>query len=210
METVRSEGFWRWAAKANLGIDPRYPEFGCLCLLPPTECARFWVLPSDPSAWPHFAASLLKGLDEWDSGFLWPRAGRWPDPAQSKWPSEKVRDVLLRGAGIPGGWDGAVRFCRDEEEALIAVLYAFLAFGWCCDDDLFFVPDHGRQLVHTDHHDVVHVGCVAMEQLQGFVDHMAEVGYELPCELPDETFKRPAWMESAAPGTSLGGDEARG
>lgn len=152
-------------------------------------------MPSDPSAWPHFAASLLDGLDEWDSGFLWPRSdGRWPDPAQSQSYNEGVRDVLLRGAGIPGGWGGAVRFGRDEEEALVAVLYAFLAFGWCVDDDLFFVPDHGRQLLHTDHHDVIHVECASEERVQRLVAHMVEAGYELPTELPDWTFKRPAWM----------------
>ena len=33
------------------------------------------------------------------------------------------------------------------------MLFAYLAFGWCVDDDLFFVPDHGRQLLHADHHD---------------------------------------------------------
>ena len=59
-----------------------------------------------------------------------------------------MRDVMLRGAGIPDGWRGAVRFERDEENVLLAVLFAYLAFGWCVDDDLFLVPDHGRQLLH--------------------------------------------------------------
>jgi hypothetical protein len=76
-----------------------------------------------------------------------------------------VRDVLLRGAGIPGGWVGAVRFDRGEEDALVAVLYASLAFGWCVDDDLFFIPEHGRQLLQTDHHDVIHVECSSEERV---------------------------------------------
>jgi hypothetical protein len=200
MEMVPGEDFLRWAAGVGIGFDPRYPESGCLSLRPPREHARFWVLPPYPSALPLFATSLLDGLDEWDSGLLWPRSGgRWPDPAQSRGYSEGVRDVLLRGAGIPGGWAGAVRFSSDEEDVLVAVLYAFLVFGWCTDEDLFFVPDHGRQLLQTDHHDVVHVACASEERVRRLVAHMAEAGYELPRELPDETFKRPAWMGSAEP-----------
>jgi hypothetical protein len=103
-----------------------------------------------------------------------------------------VRDVILRGAGVPSGQAGAIRFGRDEEHILLAVLYANLAFGWCADDDLFFIPDHGRQLLHTDHHDVIHVECESEERVQKLVMHMADAGYELPREPPDGTFKRPA------------------
>jgi hypothetical protein len=113
-----------------------------------------------------------------------------------------VRDVLLRGAGIPAGWSGAVRFDRDEEDALLAVLYAYLAFGWCADDDLYFVPDHGRQLLQTDHHDVIHVQCTSEERVQQLVVDMAEAGYKLPSAPPDWTFKRPTWMSSGEPETS--------
>jgi hypothetical protein len=210
METVSGEDFLGWAAGVGIGFDPRYPECRCLSLLPPREHARFWVLPPDPAAWPYFAASLLHGLDEWDSGLLWPRSGRWPDPVQSQSYNEGVRDVLLRGAGIPGGWAGAVRFGHDEEDALVAVLYAYLAFGWCVADDLFFVPDHGRQLLQTDHHDVIHVQCASEERVQGLVGHMAEAGYELPREPPDGTFKRPAWMARAEPDAPAGGGRDAG
>jgi len=195
METVPGENFLQWAAEGGIGFDPRFPESRCLSFLPPREHARFWVLPPDPATWPYFAASLLNGLDQWASGLLWPRSGRWPDPAQSQSYNEGVRDVLLRGAGIPGGWAGAVRCGHDEEDALLAVLYAYLAFGWCVDDDVFFVPDHGRQLLQTDHHDVIHVQCASEERVQMLVDHMTKAGYELPVEPPDWTFKRPAWMD---------------
>src|SRR5262249_48920358 len=131
MEAVPSEDFLRWAATVGVGFDPHYPRARRLRLLPPCEHARFWVLPPDPPTWPHFAASLLAGLDEWDSGLLWPRSGRWPAPEQSQSYNEGVRDVVLKGAGIPRGWSGAVRFDREEEDALVAVLYAYPAFGWC-------------------------------------------------------------------------------
>ena len=135
------------------------PMATCLGLLPPRESTRFWVLPADPHAWPHFAGTVLKGLDRWETGYLWPRPGRWPLAANSRSYNEQVRDVVLRGAGIPDGWAGVVRFARDERSAVFAVMFAYLAFGWCLGDDLYFVPDHGHQVVQTDHHDVIHVEC---------------------------------------------------
>src|SRR4051812_2291633 len=99
MEVVPSENFLQWAAGVGIGFDQRYPESRCLCLLPPREHTRFWTMPSDPAAWPHFIASLLGGLDEWNDGLLWPRSGRFPDPAHSQSHSDGVRGILLRGVG---------------------------------------------------------------------------------------------------------------
>src|SRR5947209_4558316 len=98
MEMVRGEEFLQWANGLGIGFDPRYPESRCLCLLPSLEHARFWVQPPYPETWPHFIASMLDALDEWASGLLWPRAGSWPQPAQSQSYNQGVRDVLLRGA----------------------------------------------------------------------------------------------------------------
>lgn len=194
MKAVNREDFLRWAATVGVGFDPLYPDARRLCLLTSREQARFWVRPPDPATWPHFVASLLAGLDEWDSGLLWPHSGSWPSPQQSQLYNEGVRHVLLKGAGIPPGWAGAVRFGREEEGALVAVLYAYLAFGWCVDDDLFFIPAHGRQLLQTDHHDVVYVECLSEERVQSLVEHMAQTGYPLPSQPPDWTFKWPSWM----------------
>ncbi len=200
MEAVRGDEFLRWAVEVGIGFDPRYPDARCLSLLPPSSHARFWVLPRDPATWPLFVTSLLFGLDEWATGLLWPRCGAWPDTGQSRSLNESVRGVVLRGAGIPSGWAGAVRFHRDEEDVLATVLFAFLTFSWSVVDDLFFIPDHGRQLVQTDHHDVIHAECASEGRVRQLVEVMAEAGYELPTEPPDWTFKRPAWMVSASPG----------
>lgn len=194
MEAVSGDKFNRWVAGHGVGVDPRYPDSGCLSLLPPADHARFWVVPDDAATWPHFVASLLGGLDEWATGLLWPRSGSWPQSGWSLSYNEGVRDIVLRGAGIPDGWSGAVRFKRDEENALVAVLFTFIAFGWCVDDDLFFVPDHAWQLLQTDHHGVIHAECRSEERVQRLVAHMSAEGYELPAETPDWTFNRPAWM----------------
>ena len=195
MEAVSSQDFLRWANGVGIGFDPRYPESGCLSILPPNEYARFWALPSQPVKWPRLLRSLLDRLDEWNSGWLWPRAGQWPGSAQSS--RYGVRDIILRGATIPVDWAGAVQFRHNESDALIAVLYASLAFGWCTDDDLFFIPDHGQQLLQTDHHNVVHVECQSGERVLKLAKQMANAGYDLPTDLPDVTFKRPAWMDNA-------------
>src|SRR5262249_46142705 len=145
--------------------------------------ARFWVLPHLADC-AHFAGSILDGLDEWKFAYLWPRSGSWPGAANASTENEEVRNVVLRGAGIPDGWAGAIRFERHELPKVIAVLFVYLAFGWCVDDDLFFIPDHGRQLVQTDHHDVVHVMCIDEPRILKLVQHMAEAGYPLPTAPP--------------------------
>jgi hypothetical protein len=194
MELIESKDFLKSLNDLGIGFDPRYPHSGCLSLLPPNDHSRFWVLPQDPHVWNHFATSLIESLDDWNFGYLWPRNGSWPDWNRSENHNEKVRDLILQGVGIPSGWAGSVRFFRNELSSLIGVLYAYLAFGWCSEDDLFFIPNHGHQLLQTDHHDVVHVGCKSEERISDLISHMSRSGYELPTELPDETFKWPSWM----------------
>src|SRR5262249_29775368 len=70
MQAVSREEFFQWAAGHGIGVDPRYPDSGCLIPLPPANHARFWVVPADPATCPHFVASLLGGLDEWATGLL--------------------------------------------------------------------------------------------------------------------------------------------
>jgi hypothetical protein len=196
MDAVSTSDFLRWTASVGIGIDPRYPKSGCLSLLPPGDHARFWVVPGEPIAWPHFADSILSGFDGWSGLLLWPRSGTWPATGEPASLNDRVRGTVLRGAGVPAGWNGALRFRDREADAVVAILFAYLAFGFCTADDLFLIPDHGRQLVQTDHHGVIHVQCGSEPRILEFVAHMAAHGYELPKELPDWTFKQPAWMDT--------------
>ena len=59
MNAISDEEFFRWATDHGIGIDPNYPDSGCLSLLPPTDYDRFWVVPTDPAMLPHFVATLL-------------------------------------------------------------------------------------------------------------------------------------------------------
>lgn len=200
-EAVSADEFLAWAAAAGIGFDPRYPGTDCLRLLPPRDWSRFWELPYHPRSIPSLVDAVLEGLDRWEAGYLWPRIGRWPTWTSSGLANEQVRDVFWRGLGMPGGWTGAARVSRDERPAIIAALVASLALGGDSCSDLFFVPDHGRQIVLAGHHDVIYVECAEEARILKLVRHMDRVGFALPTEPPDATFKWPAWMPGAPPET---------
>jgi hypothetical protein len=189
MKTVSAQEFSDWAAENGINV-----EEGFLSILPNRPYTRFWVFPPDPAMLPHFINTLLVGLDKWKTGLLWPRSGKWFEKGQFSAENEGVRDTVLSGVGVPKSFKGALQFDQTESDSVISILFVYLVFHWCGDDDLFFIPDHARQVLQTDHHDVVHVECLSEEQIEKFVAHMASEGYELPTELPDETFIRPAWM----------------
>lgn len=77
---------------------------------------------------------------------------------------------------------------------VVAIRVAFVASGWCIDDDLFFIPDDAEQMLQADHHDVFQIKCRSEERVREFVIRLAAAGYKLPAEPPDSTFTRPAWV----------------
>jgi hypothetical protein len=196
---VSADDFLAWAAGVGIGFNSGYPGADCLCLLPPRESSRFWVLPDHPYSIPHLVETLFGGLDRWEAGYLWPRTGRWPTWANPGLPSERVRDVVWRSLGLPAGWAGAARACRDEWATVVAVLFASLALGGDSCSDLYFVPDHGRQIVWAGHHDAIHADCADEVRILELVRHMEAAGFTLPTEPPDATFKWPAWMPQDVP-----------
>ena len=193
-EAVSADDFLAWAAGADIGFDPRYPGTDCLSLLPPGESSRFWMLPDHPYSIPHLVETVLNGLDRWEAGYLWPRIGRWPTWADPGLPNERVRDVVWRGLGMADGWAGAARVRHDECPTVAAALFASLALGGDSCSDLYFVPDHGRQIVWAGHHDAIHVECADEARILELIRHMEGAGYALPTEPPDATFRWPAWM----------------
>lgn len=194
MELLSVPEFLEWAGGVGVGFDDRYPDARHLTLILACDHRRFWALPDYFTAWPNFIASLLDGLDPWSTLTVWPRSQRWPHSRTAEDIDERVRDVMFRGAGIPVGWPGAVRFEKRELDSVLGIVFVTFTFGWCSLDDLCLVPDHGRQLIHTDHHDVAHVGCRDEARVQTFVAHMNARGYPLPVAPPDATFRWPEWM----------------
>lgn len=142
-----------------------------------------------------FLSHLLKGLDAWSECFLWPRGGWWPEVPASDRIIDQVEVRVLAGAGIVANTQGAVRYSAKELDQLITAVFAKLNFGWCLSDDLYIVPDHGRQFMQASHHDVVHVFTREEARMAQFMHHMEQEEFSLPAELPDATFKKPDWME---------------
>jgi hypothetical protein len=197
---VSADEFMAWAAGAGIGLDPGYAHSDCLCILPPRESSRFWILPDHPYSIPHFIGAVLKGLDRWETAYLWPRIGGWPAFTETHLPNERVRDVIWRGAGIPERWARGARVSPDECSAVVAALFASLALGGDSCSDLYFLPDHGRQIVLAGHHDAIHVECADEVRTAELVRHMEGAGYPLPTEPPDTTFKWPPWMPEGPQG----------
>jgi len=77
----------------------------------------------------------------------------------------------------------------------VTLLFSTTIFGRSVGDDLYVVPDHGRQLLQTDHHGVIHVSFRSEESLNLCVDEMERREFPLPGEVPDSTFKQPCWMK---------------
>ena len=101
---------------------------------------------------------------------------------------------ILKGLGMPLGTADVVAFDRSDFDTLVTLLFSTTVFGWSVGEDLYVVPDHARHVLQTDHHDVIHVSFRTFDEIGRWVSEMAQRGFDLPDELPDETFKRPSWM----------------
>ena len=194
MDLVTADQFLSWLNTTSIAFDGRYEEPRCLVYFPYRTFHRFWEVPPQASNVPHFVSTLLDGMDAWGSCHVWPRGGLWPSAHRHEQVGDRVRRLILSAAGIPEGFSGAVRFDAADLDRLVTVAFAYLSFGWNVRDDLFIIPDHARQLLHADHHDVIHVEFADEPGVAPFVHHMQQKGFPLPEDPPDPTFKTPDWM----------------
>ena len=106
-----------------------------------------------------------------------------------------AEQVGLCLVGLPLGTADVVEISKDEWDTLVTLMFATTIFGWSVGEDLYVVPNHGRYLLRTDHHDVVHVCFRAPEDLEHYAKGMETKGFPLPDAVPDATFKQPPWMK---------------
>jgi len=195
MRTIAEDDFLRLLAEKGIGLHPKYPKSRALDFAAGSE-SRFWQVPPEPERRPYFLATLIDLMGDWENCYVWRHLGAWPTPEPSD--HDRINDAverqILRGVRIPLGTNAIVGFDEDERDGLITLLFSTTVFGWSQPDDLQVVPNHGRSILHTDHHGVVHVTFPLGGELQAWVTKMAEEGFDLPEELPDSTFKRPSWM----------------
>jgi len=196
MKTHRDEDFLAWAERAGFQIDPRYPHSAVLAFNPDPEHDRFWLVPDAPERRPYFIASLLECMGDWHACYVWRHMGSWPRSAEPSRINDVVEFRILEGLGLPIGTNAVVEFSRDEYDKLLTLLFSTTIFGWTVSEDLYVVPNHGRYLLQTDHHGVIHVSFRSEEDMNRCVIEMERREFPLPDEIPDPTFKQPRWMET--------------
>jgi hypothetical protein len=195
MRFITEDEFLEWASAKGLGLDPRYPESAVLDFRADSD-ARFWMVPREAERRPYFLASLIDLMGDWQTCYVWRHLGSWPAPKRID--PRRINDAvelrILKGLGLPLDTAAVVEFERSERDALVTLLFSTTVFGWSVGEDLYVVPDHGRQILQTDHHDVVHVSFSAGGDPGHWVSKMSQEGFDLPDDVPDATFKRPSWM----------------
>jgi hypothetical protein len=144
---------------------------------------------------PYFLESFLELMGDWQSCRVWRHLGSWPDKTSPDRISDDVEVCILDALGLPLGTANIVEFSRSEQDKLLTLLFTTTIFGWSVYEDLYVVPDHGRYLLQTDHHNVIHVIFRSEADVNRWVEEMERRGFALPDEVPDPTFKQPKWMK---------------
>ena len=190
MRATAADEFLAWADEGGIWPDDRYQEPRCLVFRGESDLARFWNWPKVRLGIAAFAAHLLDGLEPWSEIYLWRRGGVWPGAYSPSSVNDEVEAVILKGAGVPSGHEGAMVADHGSRAEAVAVLLGAMMFGFATRDDVFVVPDHRRAILWVDHHRVVNASFKEAEDLERFVEHMRRAGHELP----DATFKPVGWM----------------
>jgi len=194
MDMLSADQFLCWAKSVRIVLDPIYSPPKCLVFEVASIESRWWNMPSDEAELHKFFSHLLTNVETWSTCYLWRRGGTWPNLNPPHNRLEDIRSGVGIGPTIPDGFSGAVRYPVNELGQLVGRITTHALSGWCVQDDLFVVPDHGQFIVQTDHHGVAHVSCAEPASMDRLIQRMATGGYALPDEPLDWTFKRPSWM----------------
>ena len=196
METITEAAFLQWASEKGMGLDEKYPKSAVLSYKPDMEQDRFWEVPFEPERRPYFILSMLSFLGDWNTCYVWRHLGSWPQSANPHRINDQIELQILKGIGLPLGTADVVIFSRDEINQLITLMFSTSIFGWSVGEDIYVVPDNTRYILQTDHHGVIHVSFRSTDDMDRFVAKMEESGFPLPEDVPDETFKRPKWLDN--------------
>lgn len=196
MKSLAEADFLLWAEENGLAVDARYPQLSILNFQPTSDCARFWCVPDQSERRPYFFASACELAGSWASCFVWRHLGSWP--SKEHLDPRRINDVtelaLLEGIGIPVGTAEVLQFQHDDLGRLISLLLITSIFGWSVGHDLYVVPDNAQYILKTDHHGIIHVEFRNEGDANAWASRMNERGFQLPDGVPDETFKKPSWM----------------
>lgn len=194
MKTLKEAAFLKIIEEKGILQDSKYPQSAILSYHPDLDLARFWTWPGEAHRIPFFVEAILDAFDEWESIYIWRHLGSWSVNSSSTRITDEVQSIVYQGAGIKDTTSDILHFERSEFSQIVTLIFNQIVFGWNVGDDIYFVPGHGKQFAKTDHHDVVHVKFKEEVMIAPFIEAMKAVGFELPDDAPDETFKKPDWM----------------
>lgn len=194
MNRIAEKKFIELMKYKGIMVDSRYPDSAELCFENDSEISRFWVVPKEAKKILYFVSIILTAIDSWGSIFVWKHLGSWTLKIKGERLNDDIQALIYRGIGISDNNADILEFRNSELPELATLIFNQLAFGWHVGDDLYIIPDHGKQMIKTDHHDVVHVSFRDEPSMTKFVEKMNKNGFVLPDDVPDETFKRPEWM----------------
>jgi len=194
MKRLTEKKFLELLKTKGIVINADYPQSAVLDFANDPQINRFWCIPDEARRIPTFVATLLDLLDPWENVYVWKHSGSWSTNIKGERLNDDVQAIIYKGIGLPNNSAEIIVFDKTEFGELVALVFNQLVFGWHVGDDLYIVPDNGKQIMKTDHHDVVHVEFLDNDSMERFVKVMIEQEFELPEEVPDDTFKKPTWM----------------
>jgi hypothetical protein len=196
MNTYTEKTFLELMDNRAVGVDNRYPTMAILKFIPENpECSRFWEIPSEPERRPYFIASVLEAMSPWTSCFAWRHMGSWPTNPDPLRLNDRIEFGILKSIGLPMGTADIIEFGFSEIDLLITLIFSTSIFGWSINEDLYVVPDTAKYIIKVSHHEAIHVSFRNSSDMESFIRFMAERGFPLPDEVPDDTFKQPEWMK---------------
>ena len=195
MKRLSEPAFLKILKPLGIEVGDGYPKVVNLSFDKKAGDARYWALPMAARRFPFFCLTILELLGEWQVCYAWRHMGGWPEKLDPDRINDCVEFHILRGLAMPCGTTDAIGFEREEVSELVTLMFSSLVFGWSVGEDLSIVPDHGRYIVQTDHHDVIHVIFRDEEECEPFAEEMESRGFAVPTEAPDATFKAASWMD---------------
>jgi hypothetical protein len=204
VRAIPEDEFLDWAEDRGVGLDERHTDARHLLIQPDRDFDRLWKRPLDITATRELIGHVLDAME--------PRSHVGVGSRSPKRPGRVLRSILDDGrilnephdpehvaplelSGVPFGEAAALACDASGRAELMALIEAQARFGRCVDDDVFVLPDHGKHLLHVDHHDVTWMSCRQESGLSPAVRFLGEPGHPLPDELPDKTFKPRGWID---------------
>ena len=196
MQVIAESTFRPWLAEAGIRPHARFQSSDVLVFEQGEDLSRFWFPSFVPSDLPGFVLTALEAASADGPHYLMRRGGgSWYEPDPETAPgSNVIIDALLRAAGVPQDAAGALRFEKTDWKALNIVVLAHYVHGWSVGEDLHMFGEERDCAIVTSHHGELRVAFPNHPRLERFREHMLRAGYDLPAQVPDVTFKSPAWL----------------